>query len=197
MTISDPNEPVFQPGDMSREPDAFQSNPAEADARPGRLPTSTLLLGAGGLLILIGAFLPWVTVFGFGISGVNTNYGIITILIGIAALIIAFGAGRLYNARLSGTLMKVAAGLGALACALALYVGFAIREDVAEDEGSGDTASSEEEDLGEFGDALEGFAEALKPKTGVGVYTTLLGGALAVAGGVMASRGRSTSGSTA
>ena len=57
---------------------------------PSRLPTTTLLIAAGAVLILIGSFLPWITVFGFGISGVDTDYGIITLVIAAVALVAAF-----------------------------------------------------------------------------------------------------------
>lgn len=158
---------------------------------PSRLPTTTLLIAAGAVLILIGSFLPWITVFGFGISGVNTDYGIITLVIAAVALVAAFGAGRVFDAGKTRAAMIVTAVLGAVALACALYVGFAIRDSVAEDEGGSDAAATEEEDSGlgdEFDDALEGFAESLSPKTGVGVYTTALGGVLVLAGGLMAAR---------
>jgi hypothetical protein len=164
--------------------------PASTPAGAGRLPTSTLLLGAGALLLIVGAFLPWIKVFAFGISGVDTNYGIGTLLIGVVALVGAFGAGRIFNASKAGIFLKVAAALGVVALALALYVGFAIRDSIAEDEaGTDDAAATEDSGLGaEFDDALEDLTEALKPTTGVGVYATALGGALVLAGGLMASR---------
>lgn len=157
---------------------------------PSRLPTTTLLIAAGAVLILIGSFLPWITVFGFGISGVDTDYGIITLVIAAVALVAAFGAGRVFDVGKTRVAMIVTAVLGAVALACALYVGFAIRESVAEDEGGSEAAATDEESgLGEeFDDALEGFAESLAPKTGVGVYATALGGVLVLAGGVMAAR---------
>ena len=161
-------------------------------AAPSRLPTSTLLIGAGALLLVVGAFLPWVKVFAFGISGVDTDWGIFTLLIGVVALVAAFGAGRVFNASKSGVLLKVTAALGVVAVAIAVYVGFAIRDSVAQDEAGAETSTSEEEDLGEFGEGFEDvfkdLADALKPTTGVGVYATLLGGALVAAGGLMGSR---------
>lgn len=158
-----------------------------AGSAPNRLPTSTLLIAGGAVLILIGSFLPWVKIFAFGISGVDTDYGIITLLIGVIALVAAFGAGRVFDAGKTRAALVVTAVLGAVALACALYVGFAIRDSVAEDEGGTDTAATEEESgLGEeFDDALEDFASALEPQTGVGVYTTALGGVLVLAGGLM------------
>jgi uncharacterized membrane protein YedE/YeeE len=161
-------------------------------ASPGRLPTSTLLIGAGALLLLLGAFLPWVKVFAFGISGVDTDWGIVTLLIGVVALVAAFGAGRIFDPSKANIFLKVTAALGVVAVAIAVYVGFAIRDAVAEDETGTETSTSEEQDLGELGegfeDAFSDLADALKPTTGVGVYATLLGGALVAAGGILGSR---------
>lgn len=83
-------------------------------AGPGRLPTSTLLMGAGGVLLLISAILPWVTVFGIGISGVSAQWGVITLLAGLAVLVAAFGAGRIFDAAKTALLTTIAAGLGML-----------------------------------------------------------------------------------
>lgn len=161
---------------------------------PSRLPASTLLAGAGGLLVVLGAFLPWVTVGSvFSISGIDAKYGIATLIVGIILLIAAFGAGKVYDASKAKVAATVITVLGALALAVGLYAGFVIRDNIAE--ANADTsASSTTEGGGELDAAFEDFAneiaEAFKPGTGFGVYATALGGALALGGGLMAAKRR-------
>lgn len=165
-----------------------------------RLPASTLLLGAGGLLLILGAFLPWVTIGAIGsISGVNSRYGLGTLLIGVMVLVATFGVGRIFSRDEAKAVMIIAAAFGAASLVLALYVGFATRDSVAEgevdDAGASEGADSSSDDLDaafeDFGKEFEeSLAEFVKVGTGVGVYATALGGALVAGGGYLASRRR-------
>lgn len=165
-----------------------------APTGPSRLPTSTVLLGAGGLLLILGAFLPWVTVGDLlGISGVSARYGIATLIVGLVALLAAFGAGRVFDMTKRRPVLIASGVLGALATILALYVGFAIRDNVAEDKtgeetaAQNDSSTNEDDSFAELGaEFAESLAAAFEIKTGVGVYATLIGGALVLAGGVTA-----------
>lgn len=177
-----------------------ETNDTTTNTAPGRLPTSSLLLGAGGILLIIGALLPWVTIAEvFSISGVGSDYGIIALLGAAVALVAALGAGRVFSAGQTKPVAIAAIVLGVLSLAAALYVGFAIRDAVAEDEVD-DGAVAQEDEIS-TGDAeldaeleasLEGFAAELEaaftPTTGIGVYTTALGGLLVIAGGAMLAR---------
>ncbi|MCW2738472.1 hypothetical protein [Nocardioides sp.] len=87
--------------------------------------------------------------------------------------------------------------LGLLSLAIAIYVGFAIRDSIAEDEGGSDSSSSESTGNDELDDSLDEFERSLeelfKVGTGIGVYATALGG-LAVAGGAAMKLRRKLSG---
>ena len=147
---------------------------------------------------MLGAFLPWVTVGEiFGISGVSAQYGIATLVVGLLALVAAFGTGKIFDRSKRSLVVTAAAVLGAIAVAISIFVGFAIRDSVAKDETEQQTAqestSTGDEELDQslenFGaDLAKTFADAFKVSTGIGVYATLLGGALVVAGGFKARR---------
>lgn len=160
-----------------------------------RLPLSTLLLGAGGVLLVLGALLPWVTVGSIlSISGITARWGLLTIIAGVVVLLAASGAGRGFAARQAHSVALVAAVAGAASLLIALYVGFAIRDAVAESrEGSqtvGVVAPSglDPEFQRSFDELSASLLEAFKASTGVGVYATALGGALACVGYALALR---------
>ncbi len=155
---------------------------------PTKLPTSALLLAAGGLLLVLGAFLPWVEAAQvFGVSGIGVRWGIATLLAGVFAAVAAFGSGRIFARAGRLPVMIAAVVLGSASLLIALYVGLAIRGSVAETgaetASTGDPALDAE--LDEFSASLE---EAFAPKTGIGVYSTALGGVLVLAGGVLSLR---------
>jgi hypothetical protein len=149
------------------------------------LPATMLLLGAGGLALVFGAFLPWVTVASFfTISGFSVHWGIATLIAGCAVLVVALGRGTIYTPDQQQAVCIVAAVLGVGAIAVSLYVGFAIRDSVAEAKSSipsSPAGTNPGVDI-DFGDAL---AEFFKIRTGSGVYVTALGGVMAAAGGIL------------
>jgi hypothetical protein len=149
----------------------------------GALPATALIMGAGGLALVFGAFLPWVTVASiFTVNGVSVHWGIATLIAGLVVLVVALGRGRIYTADQEQPLSIVAAVLGVGAIAVALYVGFAIRDSVAEDKSDVASGPSTGPDVDiDFGNA---FAELFKVRTGFGVYITAIGGVLAAAGGI-------------
>jgi hypothetical protein len=152
-------------------------------------PAPVLLLGCGGVLLTVGALLPWVTIGNLlSISGVTARWGLVTLAAGLGALAIAVqvGTGRLVPRSTDKALAIGGVVLGLLSFAIAIYVGFAIRDSIAEDESGSDPSSSAstgndeiDESMSEFERSLE---ELFKVGTGIGVYATALGG-LAVAGG--------------
>lgn len=170
--------------------------PAAAPLAPVRLPTSTLLMGGGAVALVLGAFLPWVTVASiFNLSGVSVRYGIGTLVAGLLVLVVAFGRDRVYDASKQRPLRIGAVVLGVAALGVALYVGFAIRNSLAQDKEGGsasgfsaDTTSGDPEFQKSVDDFGKQIANAFAPKTGFGVYVTALGGLLVVVGAAQALR---------
>ena len=168
---------------------------SEQPSTSTRLPLSTLLLGVGGALLVLGALLPWVEVGSvLSISGVTANWGLVTIVAGAVALLVAFGVGRIFPSEQARPAAVVAAVAGGASLLIALYVGFAIRDSVAESRTeSGIAGVVVPGELGtEFQESLDelsaSITEAFKASTGVGVYATALGGVLVCAGGLQALR---------
>jgi hypothetical protein len=166
-----------------------------AQALPARLPTPTLLLAAGAVLLVVGSLLPWVTIASiFSVNGVTAKYGIGTLIAGLVAFVAAFGAGRIFSNAARRPVMISTAVLGLLSLLLAVGVTVKLRETIAHSSGhSTDTAALTSADPGtdptlggEFGQALtkatQSLTEALKPKTGFGVFVIGLGGILTLAG---------------
>lgn len=149
-----------------------------------------LLVGCGGVLLIVGSLLPWVTIGSFlSISGVTARWGLVTLVAGLGAVAIAvqISTGRLIPRAPDKALAIASVVLGLLSFAIAIYVGFAMRESVAEDEADSDsTSSSASTNTDEFDESMDEFERSLeklfKVSTGIGVYATALGG-LAVAGG--------------
>jgi hypothetical protein len=126
----------------------------------------------GGLLVVVGSFLPWVTfhaafVGSISYSGVDGGKdGLITLVFGV--LTVAIGAVRLTE-RLPRVLQHLPAPLGLLTLAIGFYDLDEIQVRVAE-------FSSEQE----YGTAM----------VGGGLYTLIIGGVLATIGGLVSQRPR-------
>src|SRR5438093_12578309 len=54
------------------------------------IPLNSKLLMAGGGAMLVGSITPWVTVLFFSVSGLDTNYGVITLLAGLACAVAGY-----------------------------------------------------------------------------------------------------------
>lgn len=130
------------------------------------------------------------------VSGVDGRWGLVSLAAGLVAVLIAIqvGTGRLIRRSPDTALAVTGVVVGLVSVAGALYVGFAIRDTVAEQETRSSSASeadtgSDELDASrnEFQTSLE---ELFKVGTGVGVYVTTLGGLLVAAGGAMTFRRR-------
>lgn len=161
-----------------------------------RLPASTIVLALGGGLLVIGAFLDWISSAGiFGVTGVRARYGLVTLAVGLYVQAVAFGAGRLYDVSYRKPVAVVTLLLGAASAGLALAVGFTIVNAADSEPPPAAAAAPADPDdpfaaLGESFDQLgDDLAEAFAPKLGVGVFVTVAGGAL-VAVGAAASLGR-------
>lgn len=175
----------------AEEPQPLPLYQPPAEPKPTtKLPTSTLLLGAGGLLLLLSAFMPWIKVLAFSLSGVDTDWGLIAIVAGVAAIIAAAGPRVFASEKAVAAVLSLTGILAVFAIIGAIYVGFAVRDSVAKEESS-EASSPSNPYLGEeFEDALDEFAEAFKPTTGTGVYAAVIGGVVVLAGTVVAGRER-------
>jgi hypothetical protein len=189
---------VFDP---SARASAGQSVIAPTTGGATTFPVPVVAIGVGALLLAVGAFLPWVTIFFLSISGVDARYGLATLAAGLVAGLLAF---QLTTGRLANVSVQPAAVagvvLGVLSLGIALYVGFAIRSGVAEAKtGTADIATFETSSEGtgnaeldaSLDDLSRSVQDAFRPGTGAGVYVTALGGVLVAAGsGFMAASDR-------
>lgn len=80
------------------------------------------------IVVAVGAFLPWASVFGISISGIDGD-GQITLVAAIAGLVLLGMSAGILNLRANRTLMLVVSGIGA---ALATFVGIEDMTGVAE-----------------------------------------------------------------
>lgn len=168
-------------------------------------PRWALLLLGGGAALVLGAFLPWVRILVFEISGVTARWGIVTLLAGIVVLVAAYQAwkGGLLSARATRPLLIAAAIAGGIGVLVPAAVAVELKESVAESEVGEEDGISDDDAFGsedeEFFDAeweaeMEEFerslAEAFAVKLGFGLWLSLLGGGVALAGGIDALRSR-------
>lgn len=169
--------------------------PAHEGPHAEPLSRAGLLIALGAILLVLGSFLPWVTVGAFwSISGVGARWGLITLFTGLALLVIAVQllTGRLVQPSRTRALAVGGVVLGVLSVGLALYVGLGLRDAIAESDGG--TAASESAD--NAADELDGladdFADSLKALfevgTGAGLYTVGVGGILGAAAAGLALR---------
>lgn len=169
-----------------------------------RLPAWTLLIGFGGLALVIGAFLPWVTVGTiFSVNGLNAHYGIGTLLAGVVALATALGAGRIYKRKNRETFVSLSALLGLGAVVVAVLAAVFVQRSIADTNGrlsaaesssppnsAGSSDSAFAQSLTEMQNSIQNsIAQALQIGTGFGVYLTGLGGVLILAGAGVATPG--------
>lgn len=166
-------------------------------------PRWALLLLGGGAAVVLGSFLPWVRILVFEISGVTARWGIVTLLAGAVALVAAYQAwkGGLLKASTTKPLLIAAVVAGVLAVLVPAAVALELKESVAESEvedesgeelSSGDSEIDDEFFDPEFEAEMEEFersmAEAFAVKLGFGLWLTLIGGVLMLAGAVDALR---------
>ena len=154
-----------------------------------------LLTGLGGVLLVVGSLLPWVTIGAFfSISGVGARWGLGTLFAGLALLAIAaqIVTGRLVPPSRTRALAIGGVALGVLSLGLALYVGLGLRDAIAESETGTSSSESADSSAGELDGLADDFAESLEALfevgTGAGLYTVGVGGILGAAGAGLALR---------
>lgn len=181
----------------------MQTEVARKNSVPG------MVAAAGGLVLLIAAFMPWVTV-GLGQAGAGANLnvagtegdGVITLVIGLIVLVagIVMWLGR------SRGLVK---GLAIAALVLGIIgAGIAVYDITSKDrqfdqglrEGLGKSTGQEISDEQLAAAKAELDRLGVEVKIGIGMYLTVVGGLLAAVGGIlglMAKGAGAASGSTA
>jgi hypothetical protein len=178
--------------------DDMQLHEPSAPQTTGKpLPRAVLTIGVGGVFALVGSLLPWVTIASIlSISGVSARWGLIPLVAGLllVAIAIQLATGKLVAATANRALAIVGIVLGVLSLATSLYVGFAIRDAVAESKS--ETSASEDVSTGDAemdawaDEFAKGLEELFEIGTGIGVYVTGLGGLLGAGGSALAVAGR-------
>jgi hypothetical protein len=124
----------------------------------------------GGLLVVVGSFMPWLTVAAafvgtISYSGVEGGKdGVITLIIGVLAVTV--GAVRLLSQRVPRVVQHISAALGVLVLAIGFYDLEEVRQRVA-------------------GFSTEPYGTAF---TGPGLYAVIVGGGLITIGGLVSQR---------
>ncbi|MCW2674659.1 MAG: hypothetical protein JWP14_3248 [Frankiales bacterium] len=163
----------------------------DPEASPRRLSLGLSVLAA--VTLAVGAFLPWVTIFAFGLSGVDVKHGYTALAAAALAGVLAWQLFRIEQGNSPRRLRAVcyiAGSTALLALASAIYVGFVIRDNVAGDSGHGSTLDPSE-GLASFEAELQ---KAFTPHIGAGVWVTMAGAVLAIIAAMPGITGRGTMG---
>lgn len=134
------------------------------------------LVGAGALLLLLSNFSPWLSIAGIAsVSGARTDYGIF-IFVTVVALVFYVVSGVTKDKGLLKYLRTIKIlSLALTSISLASLIYFIARlASIKEEYFPGQNASSDLDDLGEFGEALQetldSLTQALTPRLGSGLY---------------------------
>ncbi|ODU02867.1 MAG: hypothetical protein ABS81_16160 [Pseudonocardia sp. SCN 72-86] len=136
-----------------------------------------IITAVGGLLAVVGSFLPWVTIqagaFGsLSVAGTEGD-GIITLIVGV--LILAVGILRLVKPSIPAIVQRLPILFGLIVVGLGVYVIINLNSTMAEATGAG-------------GGIAADLAEALDISLGFGLIMTIVGGVVAIVGGIVVSK---------
>ncbi len=154
-----------------------------------------LLLGGGGAVVL-GSFMPWLQVLVFAINGISAQWGIVTLVAGLVALVAAYQAwkGGLLRASATRPLLVAAAVAGGVAVLVPTLVAVNLKQSVARSELEEAPPVEGDPSFDEFFPDMEeferSFAEPFAVGIGFGLLLTALGGAATLAGAANALRNR-------
>ena len=159
----------------SQEPQAWQ--PPTQPQPPAPPPPSGLmrnpivpaatLTGLGGLLIVLGSFLPWLTATAPFVGTISTNGvqggdGIITLILGVVTILI--GVTQLTATNMSGFLQRSSIVTGIITAIVAVVDYNSVQERIEE---------------------VKGQSELVVGTVGTGIWTLFVGAALAITGGLL------------
>ena len=156
-----------------------------------RAPIGAILAIAGGALLVVGSFLPWVTLTQGGVSesatGIDGSDGYVTVVAGLVAL----GAGIMMMRQTKRALAILALVAGLVGGGLGVYDALTVKDSIAAEVASQVGISVEEARV-----ALDQGIEAglFDISTGIGLYPVIGGGVVAVIGGLMSMKGSGSAG---
>jgi hypothetical protein len=157
------------------------------------MPRSARLLFVGGAAMAIGSLAPWVTIFLINISGVDAEYGIVTLLAGVVCSVAAYEVwkGGVFRHIAKRTVLTVALLAAIAGAASPIYVAAEAKRSVAGAQlgsgtGFGVPTAPGSTQFPSINNGLQGFtnslAQAFGPKIGFGVWLSILGGLASMAG---------------
>lgn len=158
-----------------------------------RAPIGAILAIAGGALLAVGSFLPWITLTQGGVSdsatGMDGSDGWVTLTAGLVA--VAVGAIALRASRRALGVLAMVAGL--VGAGLGVYDALTVKDSIAGEVASQAGVSVEDARL-----ALDqGIAAGLFDiSTGIGLYLVIGGGVIALVGGLMSMKGAGSAGTS-
>jgi hypothetical protein len=125
------------------------------------------MIGLGGLLIVLGSFLPWLTATAPFVGTITRNGmeggdGIITLILGVLTILI--GVSQLTATRMPALLQRSSIVTGAITGAVAIYDYVEVQRRI--------------EDVKEQ-------SELISASVGAGIWTLIVGAILAIVGGVV------------
>jgi hypothetical protein len=157
----------------SQEPPTWQpaaqppSSPPPAGLVRNQIVPGATMIGLGGLLIVLGSFLPWLTatapfVGTISRNGMEGGDGIITLILGVVTILI--GVSQLTATRLPALLQRSSIVTGVITGAVAIYDYVDVQRRI--------------EDVKEQ-------TELVSASVGAGIWTLIVGAILAIVGGVV------------
>jgi hypothetical protein len=164
-----PTPPIQPPSETTVPAASATVLPAQSDVPPPA-PTvpakpvdrTAVAIGASALALLVGSLTPWVSILGFGISGVSIHYGIVSLVAAAALLLLGYLRTRSTTSRALRVTASTAALAALLSAASAIYVGFAIRSSFSDDGNRSD-------------DEFAAVTDAFTPDLGFGLWLVLIG----------------------
>jgi hypothetical protein len=157
------------------------------------------LLFAGSAAMVVGAFAPWVSVLFFSLSGMDIEYGIVTLIAGLACAAAAYQLwrGGLFVSVAERTVVIIALVAALAGIASPVYVAVRMSESVVSRVSSTPSlrfGSTSTRPSGPFDDGARALSDSLQrafgPKIGIGIWLSIAGGAAAFAGAYGRSRKR-------
>jgi hypothetical protein len=175
--VSAPTHPTqSQPPQPTQQPPAWQPPPSSGLMRNPVVP-GAIMTGLGGLLIVFGSFLPWLTATAPLIGTVNVSGmqgggdGVFTLVLGVLTILI--GVTRLTATNMPALLWRSSIVTGVITGAVAIYGYISVQERITEMK----TAAKAAGDLP--------FDIPVIANVGTGIWALFVGAALAILGGVL------------
>jgi hypothetical protein len=170
--MSSQEPPTWQPTAQPPESPPAAAQPPESPPPAGlvrnQMVPGATMIGLGGLLIVLGSFLPWLTatapfVGTISRNGMEGGDGIITLILGVVVTIL-IGVSQLTATRMPALLQRSSIVTGVITGAVAIYDYVEVQRRI--------------EDVKEQ-------SELISASVGAGIWTLIVGAILAIVGGVV------------